>query len=55
MSAAYGLLIFDKEAKTIKWKMKASSINGAGQTGSLHVEKCKLIHYLSPCTKLKFK
>lgn len=34
MSAAYGLLIFDKEAKTIKWKMKASSINGAGQTGS---------------------
>ena len=34
----YGHLIFDKEAKTISWKKKASSINGAGLTGCLYVE-----------------
>jgi hypothetical protein len=32
-------LIFDKEAKTIKWKKKAFSTNGAGITGCLYVEE----------------
>ena len=39
----YGHLIFDKEAKTIQWK-KAFSTNGAGTTGSYHVEECELTH-----------
>jgi hypothetical protein len=30
---------FDKEAKTIQWKKNASSTNGAGLTGCLHVEE----------------
>jgi hypothetical protein len=33
-------LILDKEAKTIQWGKKASSTNGAGQTG-LSVEEYK--------------
>ena len=40
----YGHLIFDKGAKTIKWKMTASSTNGAGITGGYRVEEFKLIH-----------
>ena len=45
-------MIFDKEAKTILWKKnKASSTSGSG----IYVEECKLIHFLSPCTNLKFK
>ena len=40
----YGHLIFDKGAKTIQWKKTAFSTNGAGSTGSYHVEECKLIH-----------
>jgi hypothetical protein len=35
----YGHLIFDKEAKTTQWKKTAFSTNGAGTTGSYHVEK----------------
>jgi hypothetical protein len=35
----YGHLIFVKEAKTIQWIMKASSTNGPGLTGCLHVEE----------------
>jgi hypothetical protein len=38
----YGHLIFDKGTKTIQ--LTAFSTNGAGTTGSYHVEKCKLIH-----------
>ena len=38
----YVHLIFDKEAKTIQWKK--DSVNGAGTTGSYHVEECELIH-----------
>jgi hypothetical protein len=42
----YGHLIFDKGTKTIQWKKKtAFSTNGAGSTGSYHVEECELIHY----------
>jgi hypothetical protein len=40
----YGHLIFDKGAKTIQWKKTAFSTNGAGTTGSYHVEKWELIH-----------
>jgi hypothetical protein len=46
----YGHLIFDKEAKTIQCGggvgvgRRAFSTNGAGSTGSLHVEECELIH-----------
>jgi hypothetical protein len=41
----YGHLIFDKGDKTIQWKKKtACSTNGAGSTGSYHVEEWELIH-----------
>ena len=41
----YGHLIFDKGAKTIQWgKKTVFSTNGAGSTGSQHIEECKLIH-----------
>jgi hypothetical protein len=40
-----GHLIFDKRAKTIQWgKKTAFSTNGAGSTGSYHVEELELIH-----------
>jgi hypothetical protein len=39
----YGYLPFDKEAKNIQWE-KAYSINGAGSSGSQHVEDSKLIY-----------
>ena len=48
-------MIFDKEAKKYNGKKKASSITGAGLTGSWYVEKMKIDPYLSPCTKLKSK
>jgi hypothetical protein len=36
----YGHLIFDKGAQTTQWKKKtAFSTNGAGTTGSYHVEE----------------
>jgi hypothetical protein len=35
----YGHLIFDKEAKNIQWKKKASSIKGVGLIGYLCAEK----------------
>ena len=34
----YGYLIFDKGGKSIQWST-ASSINGAGKTGQLHVKE----------------
>jgi hypothetical protein len=39
----HGRLIFDKGAKTILGNKTAFSTNGAGSTGSYHVES-KLIH-----------
>ena len=36
--STYGQLIYDKGRKNIQWK-KASSINGAGKTGTLHVKE----------------
>ena len=35
----YGYLIFDKGGKIIQWGKTASSINGAGKTGQLHVKE----------------
>jgi hypothetical protein len=35
----YGHLIFDKEAKSSSGKKTAFSTNGAGSTGSYHVEE----------------
>ena len=35
----YGYLIFDKEGKNTQWGRTASSINGAGKTGQLHVKE----------------
>ena len=50
----YGHLIFDKGGKIIQWK-KASSINGAGKTGQLHVKKIKQGYFLTPNTKINSK
>jgi hypothetical protein len=41
----YGHLIYDKGAKSIQWKKRAFSTNGAGTTSGYHVEECKLIHF----------
>ena len=35
----YGYLIFDKGGKNIQWRKTASSTNGAGKTGELHVKE----------------
>ena len=35
----YGYLIFDKGGKNIQRQRQASSINGAGKTGQLHVKE----------------
>ena len=35
----YGYLIFDKEGKNTQWGRTASSINGAGKTGQLHIKE----------------
>ena len=37
--STYGYFIFDKEGKNIQWGKTASSINGAGKTGQLHVKE----------------
>ena len=34
-----GTLFFDKGGKKIEWGPTASSINGAGKTGQLHVKE----------------
>jgi hypothetical protein len=48
------------ELKPSSGKKTAFSTNGAGTTGSYHVEECELIHspcrkLISPCRKLKSK
>jgi hypothetical protein len=37
----YGHLIFGKGGKTIQWKTRAFSTNGACSTGGQHVEEYK--------------
>ena len=39
MQQKYGYLIFDKGGNNIQWAKTASSINGAGKTGQLHVKE----------------
>ena len=34
-----GYLIFDKRGKNIQWGKTASSINGAGRSGQLHIKE----------------
>jgi hypothetical protein len=40
----YGHLIFDKGAKSIKWKVDSIFNKWCYLTGSYHVEECELIH-----------
>jgi hypothetical protein len=40
----YGQLIFDNGVKPCSLKRIAFSKNGAGTTGSYHVEECEFIH-----------
>ena len=35
----YEYLIFDKRGKNIQWGKTASSINGAGRSGQLHIKE----------------
>ena len=39
----YRYLIFDKGGKHIQWAKTASSINGAGKTGQLHVKSLQMV------------
>ena len=47
--------MFDKGGKNIHGAKTASSINGAGKTGQLHVKRTKLEHFLTPYRKINSK
>ena len=44
-----------KQARLYNGAKTASSINGAGKTGPLHVKRMKLEHFLTPYTEDKLK
>ena len=47
-----GTLFLTKETRIYNGTKTASSINGAGKTGQLHVKRMKLEHLLKPYTKI---
>ena len=50
-----GTLFFTKKARIYNGAKTASSINGAGKTGQLHVKRTKLEHFLIPYRKINSK
>ena len=50
-----GTLFLIKEERIYNGARTASSINGAGKTGQLHVKKMKLKHFIMPYTKRNSK
>ena len=50
-----GTLFLTKEARLYNGAKTASSINGAGKTGQLHVKKIKQGHFLTQNTKINSK
>jgi hypothetical protein len=51
---SYSHLIFNKRAKNKCWRKRASSTNGAGNTGYPH-RRLKFEPDLSACTKINLK
>ena len=50
-----GTLYLTKEARIYNEAETASSINGAGKTGQIHVKKMKVEYSLTPYSKINLK